>query len=215
MFGKSAWLAGALAAGLLTASAAPAAADGGYGWKHGGHHKHSYNYHHNRHLKHFRHHHGGKHFHRHKRKHYRHKKHGHFKGRGYKHYRHFRYGGRRHFRHHGPRYYQPYGFTFFFRLGHSYDEYAGPGYDPGSRVVLLEERTVVAETLEHAPDQQGITWDEPRSQASYEVVPTESYREPGGRYCREFLTTARVGGQVQEAYGQACRQPDGSWEIVR
>ncbi len=34
------------------------------------------------------------------------------------------------------------------------------------------------------------------------------------RYCREYQKTVYVGGEAQPAYGQACYQPDGSWEIV-
>lgn len=43
---------------------------------------------------------------------------------------------------------------------------------------------------------------------------------PGGptasqaRYCREFSKNAHIHGRQQEIYGLACRQPDGSWEVV-
>ena len=43
---------------------------------------------------------------------------------------------------------------------------------------------------------------------------------PGGlaaspaRYCREFSKNAYIQGRQQEIYGLACRQPDGSWEVV-
>ena len=33
-------------------------------------------------------------------------------------------------------------------------------------------------------------------------------------YCREYTSTATVGGRPVETYGTACRQPDGSWKIV-
>lgn len=33
-------------------------------------------------------------------------------------------------------------------------------------------------------------------------------------YCREFTSTAVVGGVPQQVYGTACEQPDGSWQIV-
>src|SRR5258705_13201104 len=33
--------------------------------------------------------------------------------------------------------------------------------------------------------------------------------------CREFTTTVTVGGQPQQAFGQACQQPDGSWQITQ
>jgi hypothetical protein len=31
---------------------------------------------------------------------------------------------------------------------------------------------------------------------------------------REFITTITVGGEQQQGYGTACRQPDGTWQIV-
>ena len=33
-------------------------------------------------------------------------------------------------------------------------------------------------------------------------------------YCREFTKTVAIGGRIQPAYGRACYQPDGSWQIV-
>ena len=35
-----------------------------------------------------------------------------------------------------------------------------------------------------------------------------------GAYCREYQQEVIVGGQRQQGYGQACRQPDGSWKII-
>lgn len=35
-----------------------------------------------------------------------------------------------------------------------------------------------------------------------------------GDYCREYTRTVYIGGRAQEAYGDACMQPDGSWMIV-
>lgn len=35
-----------------------------------------------------------------------------------------------------------------------------------------------------------------------------------GRYCREYTTRANIGGRMQETYGTACMQADGSWEII-
>lgn len=32
-------------------------------------------------------------------------------------------------------------------------------------------------------------------------------------YCREYTQHFNVGGRIQEGYGTACMQPDGSWEI--
>lgn len=33
-------------------------------------------------------------------------------------------------------------------------------------------------------------------------------------YCREFTKDIIVGGRVQQGYGTACQQPDGSWQVV-
>lgn len=34
------------------------------------------------------------------------------------------------------------------------------------------------------------------------------------RYCREYTREVTVAGKKQESFGQACMQPNGSWEIV-
>ena len=194
MFAKSAWLAAALAACLLTVSSGTALAGGGHGWGHGGYYK-------KHHGKHFGHR-GFKHF-----RHHGHKGFGHF--RGHKRFRHFGHRGFRHFGHRKHRHVRPFAFNFVFRIADTYEGYAG------SRIVRVEQRYAVAETLAHAADGEGIVWNGPESKAEVRVVPTESYEESGGRYCREFLTTAHIGGTLREAYGQACRQPDGTWQIVR
>lgn len=33
-------------------------------------------------------------------------------------------------------------------------------------------------------------------------------------YCREYQRSATIGGTVQQMYGTACMQPDGSWRIA-
>ena len=40
------------------------------------------------------------------------------------------------------------------------------------------------------------------------------YVGPNGQTCREYQSTATVGGAQQQTYGTACLQPDGSWRIV-
>ena len=48
------------------------------------------------------------------------------------------------------------------------------------------------------------------------AVPTGPvFQATDGRYCREYQSTATIGGQSQQTYGMACRQPDGSWQIVQ
>jgi hypothetical protein len=42
-----------------------------------------------------------------------------------------------------------------------------------------------------------------------------SYTAPNGQTCREFQSTALIGGQQQPVYGTACLQSDGAWRVVR
>lgn len=65
-----------------------------------------------------------------------------------------------------------------------------------------------------APVGESITWDNPETGNSGSVMPTREGSDTGGRYCREYQQTIYVGGQQESGYGIACRQEDGSWEIV-
>jgi surface antigen len=70
------------------------------------------------------------------------------------------------------------------------------------------------QTLEYADDRQVVEWQDPDARARYRVTPTTTYEARDGRYCREYTTQATVGGKQQQTYGTACRQPDGSWEVM-
>ena len=58
-------------------------------------------------------------------------------------------------------------------------------------------------------------WRNPDSGNSGYIVPTRTYIAEGGRNCREYTQTIKVGGKTQEGFGKACRRNDGSWEIVQ
>jgi surface antigen len=77
---------------------------------------------------------------------------------------------------------------------------------------LYAERTA-QDALESTPSNQTSQWSNPDSGNSGTVTPTETFQTTDGRYCREYQTTVTVGGETQDAYGTACRQPDGTWEI--
>jgi surface antigen len=68
--------------------------------------------------------------------------------------------------------------------------------------------------LETLPPGQSLPWRNPESGNSGTVTPKAYYKADNGGYCREFQQTITVGGQTQQGYGTACRQPDGSWKIV-
>ncbi len=69
--------------------------------------------------------------------------------------------------------------------------------------------------LESTRTNTTTTWRNPDSGNYGTITPTETYQTTQGQYCREYLQTVTVAGQAQQAYGTACRQPDGTWKIVR
>jgi surface antigen len=66
--------------------------------------------------------------------------------------------------------------------------------------------------LESAPTGKPVAWTNPDSGHSGTVTPVRTYQS-GGAYCREFQNEVNIGGKMENAYGTACRQPDGSWKV--
>ena len=62
---------------------------------------------------------------------------------------------------------------------------------------------------------QASSWQNPDSGHSGSFTPTRTYQTGQGQFCREYQQTVVVGGESQDAYGTACRQPDGSWRVVQ
>ncbi|WP_305044076.1 RT0821/Lpp0805 family surface protein [Geoalkalibacter sp.] len=71
------------------------------------------------------------------------------------------------------------------------------------------------QALEYNRSQQASTWHNPDSGNSGSFTPIRTYQTAQGQNCREYVQTVNIGGQPQQAYGTACRQPDGTWLIVR
>ena len=69
-------------------------------------------------------------------------------------------------------------------------------------------------SLETAPSGQASEWRNPDSGHSGTFTPTRTYQTESGQYCREYTQEIMVGGERHESYGTACRQPDGTWQIV-
>ena len=83
------------------------------------------------------------------------------------------------------------------------------------RADQLALRRSTDNALENQPSGTAVAWKNPDSGNYGTVTPKPSYQDSGGKYCREFSQTVTVGGKTEEAYGTACRQPDGSWKVVR
>lgn len=60
-----------------------------------------------------------------------------------------------------------------------------------------------------AYDNTGVTYQPPPPATAPGVVTVQTQAP---EYCREYQTTVTVNGEQQEAFGTACRQPDGSWQ---
>ncbi len=67
--------------------------------------------------------------------------------------------------------------------------------------------------LESGQSGQPVQWQNPDSGHSGTIVPQKAYQD-NDTYCREYTQTVNIGGKTEHAYGTACRQPDGSWQIV-
>jgi len=67
-----------------------------------------------------------------------------------------------------------------------------------------------------APIGQQVSWRNPESGNSGVITPVrEGTMQSTGEYCREFQQDVTVGGKTEQAFGTACRQPDGSWRVVK
>ncbi|WP_018863668.1 MULTISPECIES: RT0821/Lpp0805 family surface protein [Thioalkalivibrio] len=74
------------------------------------------------------------------------------------------------------------------------------------------DRMKTAQTLETVRTGVPAQWVNPDTGHQYAVTPTRTFDTATGP-CREYTIDATIGGQREQVYGTACRQPDGSWQI--
>jgi surface antigen len=80
--------------------------------------------------------------------------------------------------------------------------------------IARSEELCFSQSFEHVADRDTIAWMDPAEGIHYAVTPTRTVKSVDGRYCREYTARATVNGQAAGIFGTACRQPDGSWELV-
>jgi surface antigen len=88
----------------------------------------------------------------------------------------------------------------------------------GNRMDAADRREAQQTTqraLEKTPSGTAVAWHNPDSGHSGTVTPVRTFQKSGGQYCREYQQSVSIGGEEHQAYGTACRQPDGSWKIVK
>ena len=86
----------------------------------------------------------------------------------------------------------------------------------GNRMDAADRREANRATyhaLESASSGNTQTWKNPDSNNSGSIRPTNTYQAQNGQYCREYEQTITVSGETRQAYGTACRQPDGTWKM--
>ena len=87
----------------------------------------------------------------------------------------------------------------------------GKSLDRADRAAMQQ---TTQSSLESTPSGTTTEWRNPDSGNSGTITPQPAYESSSGQYCREYQQTIVVGGQTENAYGTACRQPDGTWKIV-
>lgn len=96
-------------------------------------------------------------------------------------------------------------------LGAAIGNSIGTSLDNADRAMLQQTSQ---RALETAQTGQALPWNNPQTGNSGTVTPKAPYKNPQGEYCREYTQTIKVGGKTEQAFGKACRQPDGTWQIV-
>lgn len=82
------------------------------------------------------------------------------------------------------------------------------------RSIDVNDELAAQQALEGTHTGTTSTWVNPDTGTQVAMTPTRTYQQDDGEYCREYTTRVTVGGERQQAYGTACRQPDGSWKVV-
>lgn len=75
------------------------------------------------------------------------------------------------------------------------------------------DRMKMAAALETTRTGVASEWQNPDTGHYYRMEPTHTYETAEGP-CREYTMDAQIGGRTEQVYGTACRQPDGSWQII-
>ncbi len=80
------------------------------------------------------------------------------------------------------------------------------------------DQAYAAQTTGQALEQNRVgqqsSWSNPDSGNTGSVTPTRTSYDDSGRPCREYQQTVTIGGKTQTAYGTACRDENGDWQIV-
>lgn len=68
--------------------------------------------------------------------------------------------------------------------------------------------------LEYNTSGIAANWHNPDANIYGMTIPVKTLQTATGQPCREFQQAIIIDNREQRGYGTACRQPDGSWQIV-
>ncbi|MEQ9520041.1 MAG: RT0821/Lpp0805 family surface protein [Parvibaculum sp.] len=91
------------------------------------------------------------------------------------------------------------------------------GNQAATRLTCQDQQSMYTSTqsgLETYPTGRAASWNNPDTGHYGTVTPTRTYQNAYGQNCREFTQTIYIDGRPETGVGQACRQPDGTWQII-
>ena len=77
-----------------------------------------------------------------------------------------------------------------------------------------EDQRRVSQTLETAPDNQKVVWENPNTRTNYEFTPVNQYQgnvNGQAAQCRDYVMDAWIDGRMQQVKGRACKNSSGQW----
>ncbi len=88
---------------------------------------------------------------------------------------------------------------------------AASGFDDADQAAMIQHFN---RAMESAPTGQAVSWTSPSSGTNVQVSATRTFQQADGTYCREFTQSIMNKDQPSTTKGTACRQSDGSWQII-
>lgn len=78
-----------------------------------------------------------------------------------------------------------------------------------------QDRRNMQGALNQVPQNRTVGWtNQQGTQYTFTPISPQQTAPSHKRYCREFVQKATINGKETSVYGKACRQPDGTWEVV-
>lgn len=82
------------------------------------------------------------------------------------------------------------------------------------RSIDRSDEILASRALEQNRSGEASRWVNPDTSSRVSVTPTRAWRREDQEYSREYQAEVIVGGEKQQGYGTACRQPDGAWKVM-